>query len=71
MEGIMNIDEAIELLKNAVKESHIEGQKHIDLSLVDAGERLSYEKALVLCRSQVAQGKLTDEELKTRLGLDK
>jgi len=65
----MNLEEAIDLLKNAVKESHIDNQKHIDLSLVDAQERLVYEKALMFCQAYVARGEITDEELKGRLGL--
>lgn len=65
----MDLDQAIKLLRNAVKESHIENQKHIDLSLVDASERSEYEKALMYCQANVAQGKISDEELKSRLGL--
>ncbi|MEC7275293.1 MAG: hypothetical protein VXV96_03150 [Bdellovibrionota bacterium] len=65
----MDLNEAIELVKNAVKESHIDGQKHVDLSLVDATERPDYEKALLICRAHVAQGHLSEEDLKTRLGL--
>lgn len=65
----MNLDEAIKMLRNAVKDSHLENQKHIDLSLVDASERAEYEKALMYCQASVARGELTDEELKNRLGL--
>ncbi len=65
----MDLDSAIELLKNAVKYSHLENQKHIDLSLVDAQERHRYEKALMYCRAKVAQGELSEEELHNRLGL--
>lgn len=66
----MELDAAIELLKNAVKFSHLEDQKHIDLSLVDAKERAQYEKALMYCQAKVAQGELSEDELKSRLGLD-
>lgn len=66
----MEIEKAISLLKKAVKESHIDGQKHIDLTLVDAQERPQYEKALMHCRAKVAQGELTESDLRTRLGLD-
>lgn len=66
----MNLEEAINLLKNAVKESHIENQKHIDLSLVDASVRADYEKALMICRAAVAQQQLSDDDLKSRLGLN-
>ena len=65
----MELNAAIKLLKNAVKESHLPGQKHIDLSLVQAGERADYERALMFCRQEVIKGTLTDEELKVRLGI--
>jgi hypothetical protein len=65
----MELDTAIKLLKNAVKESHLPGQMHVDLSLVQASERAEYEKALMVCRQEVIQGNLTDTDLKTRLGL--
>jgi len=65
----MNFEQAVELLKNAVKYSHIDGQKHIDLTLVDASVRPEYQKALAICRAQVAQSLISDEELKNLLGL--
>lgn len=63
------LDEAIKLLRNAVKYSHLDNQKHLDLTLVQATERAEYEKALMICRQEVIKGTLTDEELKNRLGL--
>lgn len=65
----MELNEAIALLKNAVKNSHLDDQKHIDLTVVDALERPQYERALMICRAHVAQGHLSEEDLKTRLGL--
>ncbi len=65
----MNFEEAVSLLKNAVKYSHLEGQKHIDLSVVDAKVRPDYQKALAVCRAQVAQQLITENDLKTLLGL--
>ena len=65
----MDLEAAIKLLKNAVKESHLPGQKHIDLSLVQAGERARYEKALMITRQEVIKGTLSEDDLKTRLGL--
>lgn len=65
----MNLDEAIALLRNAVKESHLPNQKHICLSLVVAHERAEYEKALMLTRQSVAKNEITEDELKMRLGL--
>lgn len=66
----MNLEDAINLLRNAVKDSHLDNQKHIDLTLVDAGERATYEKALMVCRAAVAQQQLSEDELNNRLGLN-
>lgn len=63
------LDEAIKLLRNAVKYSHLDNQKHLDLTLVQADQRADYEKALMICRQEVIKGTLTDADLKTRLGL--
>lgn len=63
------LNEAIELLKNAVNESNIKNQKFIDLTLVKAEERFNYQKALLVTRTMVEQGKITEKELKLRLGL--
>lgn len=61
--------DAINLLKNAVKESHVKHHRHIDLTIPMAHERPEYEKALALARSYVAAGKIDDKDLKKRLGL--
>jgi hypothetical protein len=66
---LMTIDEAIATLKKAVKYSHIEGQKHIDLSLVNANELEIYQRALIATRLAVTKGELTEDDLKNRLGL--
>lgn len=65
----MTFEEAIELLKKAVKESNIKNQPHIDLSLVNADDRPSYEKALVIANAEVLKGTLTKTELISKLGL--
>jgi len=67
----MDLESAIKLLKNIVKESHLPGQKHIDLTLAQADERAEYEKALMLTRQEVIKGTLSEEDLKIRLGLIK
>jgi hypothetical protein len=69
MTDINELDKAITLLKNAVKYSHLNNQKHLDLTLVQAGVRADYEKALMYCRQEVIKGTLTDQDLKSRLGL--
>lgn len=66
----MNFEEAVKLLKNAVKYSHIDEQKHIDLTLVDASQRPTYQNALVIVNRKVAVGEMTREELRHTLGLD-
>ena len=66
----MNFEDAVKLLKNAVKFSHIDDQKHIDLTLVDASQRSTYQNALVIVNRMVAEGKMTREELRHMLGLN-
>ncbi|EQC49422.1 hypothetical protein M899_1741 [Bacteriovorax sp. BSW11_IV] len=69
METLATFDEAVELLKNAVKYSTIENQKHLDLSVINAPDRLEYQKALMVVQSAVKRGEITQDELKQRLGL--
>lgn len=66
---INTFDEAVTLLKKIVKFSHLDGQKHMDLSVCTAEERPYYERALMIIRAQVAQGHMTDAEVKEKLGL--
>lgn len=66
----MQLDDAIELLKNAVKFCGTIDQKHIDLTIVPAEKRQTYEKALAVSQLSVKEGKITREELLRRLSLD-
>lgn len=66
----MLLDEAILLLKKIVKYSTIDGQKHLDLSVATAHERPNMQRALVITRTEVEKGTITDQELKQRLGID-
>jgi hypothetical protein len=66
----LSFDEATKLLKKAVKLSEVKNQKHIDLSLCTADERPLYQKALVVANLEVEKGTLTQDQLKTILGLD-
>lgn len=66
----MNLEEAITHLKKIVKFSTIEGQKHLDLSVAVAHERPTMQKALVVVKSEVDKGTISDLELKARLGID-
>jgi hypothetical protein len=65
----MSLQDSIAKLKTIVKYSAVKGQKHIDLSLVNAPERLDYEKALAEVNVAVKKGELTEDELLARLGL--
>ncbi|AUN98275.1 hypothetical protein DOM21_09830 [Bacteriovorax stolpii] len=66
----MSLDEAVALLRKAVKWSEVKNQKHIDLSLCIAEERPTYQRALVIVNTEVEKGTLTQDDLKARLGLD-
>jgi hypothetical protein len=63
------LNDYIKLLKNAVKYSHLDRQKHIDLSVTMASERPRYEEALMQLRLAVRDGLLSEEDLKKKLGL--
>ncbi len=63
------LNACFELLKNAVKDSHIPKQRHIDLSIPMATERYRYEEALRVIVQAVKDGTITDAEMKKRLGL--
>ena len=65
----MTVEEAIKKLRKAVKYSHLDNQKHIDLTLVDPDERFTLQQALMTVQVSVKNGEITDEELKVRLGL--
>ena len=66
----LSFDEAVHLLKKAVKFSEVKNQKHIDLSLCIASERPLYQKALMIVNLEVEKGTLTLDQLKIKLGLD-
>lgn len=61
--------DAIELLKFAVKDSHLKNQKCIDLTVPMASERPKFERALALVNTYKNAGKISDSELKKRLGI--
>lgn len=66
----MTLDEAITILRNAVKWSEVKNQKHIDLTLIAAEERPLYQTALAVTTIEVEKGTLTQDALKARLGLE-
>ena len=63
------LEDAVKLLRKAVKYSHLDNQKHIDFSLVNADHLDNYKKAMMVVRSAVTDGDLTEDDLKKRLGL--
>ncbi len=65
----MELNEAIKLLKNAVKDSTLHNQKHLDLTVVPSSQRELYQRALMIVQHEVEKGTLTDQQLKIQLGL--
>jgi len=63
----MSLDEAVIILRNAVKPAGTIDQKHIDLTLIPVRDREKYEKALIVSQLAVRNGALTKEELFARL----
>lgn len=67
----MNLEQAIEILKRAVKYTGTNDQKHIDLTIIPADERPKYEKALVVAQLSIKDGLLTRDEFLARVHLDR
>lgn len=65
----LNTDEAIKLLKSAVKYSNISNQKHVDISLVTADKIDTFQKAMVVVNMAILNGEMTKEELNSKLGI--
>lgn len=65
----MTYEESVALLKNIVKHSHLDNQKHIDLSLCLAGERSKYQLALLVAQTEIKKGSVTEAEFKKQVGL--
>ena len=65
----MTYEQAIALLKNAVKFSAVKNQKHLSFQLVNSEDLELYKDALMLVRSSVDKGERTQAELNTDLGL--
>lgn len=62
--------QAIELLKLAVKDSHLKNQKFIDLTVPMAQDRAKFQRALAVVETYKKAGKISEAELKKRLGID-
>lgn len=63
-------EQAVAKLKKAVKFSHIDDQKHIDLTLVDPLEREELQKALMFIKAMIVRGEITDSQFKSDVGLE-
>lgn len=66
----MDLDQAIELLKNAVKNNATNDQNHIDLTIVPVEQRPLYEKALAVSALSIKDGKISRDEFLRRVHLD-
>lgn len=66
----MDLQQAIELLKKAVKNNGTNDTKHIDLGLVPAVEKPTYEKALIVVKLAIMEGKISQDEFMGRVHLN-
>lgn len=56
-------------LKKYVKQSHIDNQNHLDVSLVDASERDDFYKNLAVLRKAIDENIISKKEYEDLLGL--
>lgn len=70
MEIKMDLEQAIVLLKKIVKENGTNDMKHLDVGLVSTEERPVYEKALIVAKLAMIEGKITQDELFGRIHLN-
>ena len=65
----MTLQDAVNILKQYVKESAVPGQKHISPDLVNTKDMDVYQKALKTANDAVLTGELDRAELMKQLGL--
>jgi hypothetical protein len=66
----MDLDQAIALLRKAVKENGTNDMKHIDLTLVPAQDLAIHEKALAVVKLAIMEGKIGQDEFMGRVNLN-
>jgi hypothetical protein len=66
----MDLDQAIELLKKAVKNNATNDQKHIDLTVVPSEQRLRYQEALKVSQMAIRQGTISKDDFNRRVHLE-
>lgn len=66
----MDLEQAIVLLKRIVKENGTNDMKHLDVGLVSTEERPAYEKALIVAKLAMIEGKITQDELFSKIHLN-
>ncbi len=66
----MDLEQAIVLLKKIVKENGTNDMKHLDVGLVSTEERPVYEKALIVAKLAIIEGKISQDELFGRIHLN-
>lgn len=64
----MTYQEAIEVLKPIIGNSNINNQPFVDFTRGPADQRDEYQVAMMIIRQEVAQGRITEEEVKAMLG---
>jgi hypothetical protein len=65
----MELNDAIKLIKGAVKNNSTTGNNHIDLGLAPANKREEYEKALVIIKLSILKGEISQDEFAARVHL--
>lgn len=66
----MDLEQAIELLKTVVKNNSTNDENHMDLTLVPTEDRAKFEKALIIVRLAIQDGKISQDEFRHRVHID-
>lgn len=65
----MELKQAIEMLKKTVKNNGTNDMRHIDLGLISIDEKPKYEKALIVVKLAIQEGKISQDEVAARIHL--